>query len=142
MGVNLIQFDDGSMGIQGHDLDSGAFIIASAEYNASSVDKTFFVAPRAVKVVGITLRPTVAGTDAGAVTVQVEKVPSGTAIGSGTDLMSATLNLKGTANTNQTGSLSATASALRLAAGDALGVDFTGTLTSATGVITVAMIPL
>ena len=139
---NLIQFDDGSMGIQGSNLDAGAFIFASADYNAASVDFSFFVAPRAMKVVGITLRPTVAGTDGGAVTAQVEKVPSGTAIGSGTDLMSATLNLKGTANTNQTGTLSATASALRLAAGDALGVDFTGVLTNATGVITVAMIPL
>ena len=142
MGVNLIQFDDGSMGIQGNDLDTGAFIYASAEYVATSIDKTFFVATRAMRVVGVTVRPTVAGTDAGAVTAEIRKVPSGTAIASGTVVHASTANLKGTVNTNQNLALSATPANSRLAAGDALAVDFTGALTSATGVVTVAMIPL
>jgi hypothetical protein len=142
MGVHINQDDDGYMGLRGTDQDDGAFIFASAEYDPNSVDKAFFVAPRAVRVVGITLRVTVAGTNGSAVTVMVEKVPSGTAIGSGTDLMTGTLNLKGTANTNQTGTLSTTAGALSLAKGNALALDFTGTLTDATGVVTVAMCPL
>jgi hypothetical protein len=142
MGVHINQDDDGYMGLRGVDQDDGAFIFASAEYNASSVDKTFFVAPRAVRVVGITLRVTAAGTDGSAVSVMTKKVPSGTAIGSGTDLMTAALNLKGTANTNQVGALSTTAGALDVAAGNALALDFTGTLTTATGVVTVAMCPL
>lgn len=137
--VNIRQDDDGYMGLVGEDSGDGPFIFASVEYVAASVDKSFFVAPRACRVVGITCRVTAAGTDAGAVTAMIEKVPSGTAIGSGTDLMSATFNLKGTANTNQTGTLSTTAGDLDLAAGQSLGVDFTGTMTTATGTITVAM---
>lgn len=142
MGVNLIQFDDGSMGVQGNDLDTGAFIYASTEYNASSIDKTFFIATRALRVVGVVVRPTVAGTDAGAVTAVVQKTPSGTAIGSGTTVHAGSANLKGTANTNQALALSATPAAMRLAAGEALAVDFTGVLTSAVGTITVAMVAL
>ena len=115
---------------------------ATATYNASSVDLTFYVAPRAMLVTGINCRPTVAGTDAGAVTAVIRKVPSGTAITSGTALHSSSFNLKGTANTNQALTLSTTGSNLLLAAGDALAVDFTGTLTSATGSVTVALIPV
>jgi hypothetical protein len=37
--------------------------------------------------------------------------------------------------------LSTTASELVIAAGTAIGIDFTGTLTSATGVVTVALAP-
>lgn len=139
--VNIRQDDDGYMGLVGEDGGDGPFIFATAEYNASSVDKSFFVATRACRVVGVTCRVTAAGTDGGAVTAMIEKVPSGTAIGSGTDVLSATFNLKGTANTNQAGSLSTTAGALDLAAGDSLGLDLTGTMTAATGSITVAMCP-
>lgn len=142
MGVNIVQFDAGHMGLQGTDADAGSFIIASGEYIATSVDKTIFVAPRAMRVVGVTLRVTVAGTNGSAVSVTVRKVPSGTAIGSGTALLSAALDLKGTANTNQVGALSTTAGALNIAAGEAIALDFTGTLTDATGVVSVALCPL
>jgi hypothetical protein len=142
MGVNLVQFDDGSMGIQGADLDTGAFIYANDHYNSASIDRIFFIATRALRVVGVTLRPTVAGTDGGAVTVEIRKVPSGTAITSGTVVHAATGNLKGTANTNQVLALNATPANMRLAPGDALATDFTGTLTSAAGTVAVALIPL
>lgn len=140
--VNIVQDDDGYMGLQGVDADAGAFIFCSSEYTASSVDKSFYVLPRACRIVGVTLRVDAAGTDAGAVTVQLRKVPSGTAIASGTAVLSSTLNLKGTANTNQTGALSTTAGVLDVAAGQALALDFTGVLTSATGTITVALCPM
>jgi hypothetical protein len=132
---------DGSFGIQGKDLDDGAFVYARVEYNASSVDKSFFIANRSLIVKAIYLRPDTAGTDASAVTAVVRKVPSGTAITSGTALHSGSFNLKGTVNTNQTVTLSTTPSDLAMAAGDALALDFTGVLTSAAGVATVALSP-
>jgi hypothetical protein len=117
----------------------GIQLSASVEYVAASVDKRFFVAPVACTVQKVTLCVTAAGSDGGAVTAMIEKVPSGTAIGSGTDVLASALNLKSTANTNAAGTLHGTAGNLALAAGDALAVDFTGTLTAATGVITVVL---
>ena len=114
----------------------------NVEYVAASVDKRFYVAPRTMRVMKVILCVTVAGTNGSDVTVMVEKVASGTAIGSGVDVLSATLNLKGTADTNQTGALSTVAGAVILQTGDSLALDFTGTLTSATGVITVTLTPV
>lgn len=139
MGVNLRQYADGSAGFEGKDLDEGAVVYAETEYTASSVDKTFFVAPRAMRVVSITCRVEAAGTDGGAVTAVIKKAASGTAIASGTALHSSTFNLKGTAATNQALTLSTTSTDLDIAAGNAIGIDFTGTLTSATGVISVGL---
>ena len=139
MGVNLVQADDGSMGIQGKDLDVGAFIMAECEYGAAAVDKVFFVAPRAMKATNAILRVTVAGTDAGAVSAVLRKVPSGTAITAGTAINSGSVNLKGTADTNQLFTMSVVAGAVNLAAGDALAVDFTGVLTSAIGTFCVGL---
>lgn len=136
--IQLIQ-DGVAAGLRGSDGGAGAFLHKNTAYNASSVDTAFMVAHRAMRVESIIGRVTVAGTDGGAVTAVIRKVPSGTAIASGTALHSSTFNLKGTADTNQTLTISTTASDMLLAAGDALAIDFTGTLTSATGVVTVAM---
>lgn len=125
----------GTEGIDGFD-------VVSIEYVAASVDKVAFVAPRAYIVKGITGRPTVAGTDAGAVTAVIKKAASGTAITAGTALHSSTYNLKGTADTIQTLTLSTTATDLRIDAGTAIGIDFTGVLTSATGVVTLVLSPV
>lgn len=114
---------------------------ASFVYAATSTDDVVFIATRAMRVKAIRVRPYVAGTDAGAVTVTVRKVPSGTAIASGTALHTGPGNLKGTADTVQSLTLSATAADLELAAGDAIAIDFTGVLTSARGVITVGLAP-
>ena len=139
--ANLRQGDKLEMEISGVDGNGFGFVQISTEYNASSVDKVFFVTDRAYRVKSITGRPTVAGTDASAVTAIVVKAASATAIGSGTTLMASTYNLKGTANTIQALGLTTTDADLFLAAGDALAVDFTGTLTAATGVITVSLAP-
>lgn len=141
MTVSLVQQDDGGLSLQGKDGTNLGVDIAEFEYLAASVDKTFYVAQRAMRVKGITWRVDVAGNDAGAVTAIVRKVPSGTAITAGTALHSGSANLKGTANTNQALTLSTTSSDLDLAAGDALAVDFTGTLTLATGSCSVALAP-
>lgn len=139
MAGNLKQNPDGSMGIQGADLGEGPFIHATFEWNASSVDKTFFLAHRAMIVKGIIGCPTVIGSDGSAVTAVIRKVPDTIAIGSGTALHSGSLDLKGTAATNQSLTLSTTLATLALAAGDRLAIDFTGTLTAATGVGSVVM---
>jgi hypothetical protein len=139
---NIIQNSDGSQGWDGASGPTASgYVTVDIEYNASSVDKVSFVATRQYIVKGITGRPTVAGTDGGAVTAAIKSAASGTAITSGTALHSGTFNLKGTANTNQELTLSTTASELVIAAGTAIGIDFTGTLTSATGVVTVALAP-
>lgn len=105
---------------------------------ATPLDQSFFVAPVAIRVVAVNLRPLVVGSDGGSVVATVKKTASGTAIASGTDLLSATLDLKATINTNAAGSLTATAADLDVAAGTAIGIDTTGTMTAARGVITVA----
>lgn len=107
----------------------------------TQIDQFHWVAPVAYRVISIVNRPFVVGSDGGAVTAVVKKAASGTAIGSGTALMSDTFDLKATINTNVSGTLTATAADLDIAAGTCLGVDFTGTLTAARGVITVALIP-
>lgn len=132
---------DGSLGIQGAQLDDGGFITVIIDYIATSVDKTSFIAQRPYRVKGIVGRPTVIGSDGGAVTAVVKKAPSATAITGGTALHSGNYDLKGTAATNQTLVLSTTSSDLSIAAGDAIGVDFTGTLTAATGTISVLLAP-
>jgi hypothetical protein len=120
-----------------------AGILAVSYYwDPNSADDTFFVAVgRAWRVLGIIARVEVAGTDAGAVTLAVKKAASGTDIASGTALHSSTADLKGTVDTNQTLTLSATSSDLDIAIGTAIGVDLTGTMTAARGVVTVLLAP-
>lgn len=140
--VNIKQNPDGSMGLQGTDLDDGAFLNKTLVYTATSVDIPFFVASRSYRVKAINWRVEVAGTDGSAVTAVVKKAASGTAITAGTALHSGTANLKGTAATNQALTLSTTDADLIIPAGTCIGVDFTGTLTSATGCVTVALCAL
>lgn len=139
--VVLKQNADGSAGLQGTDRDGGGFVNLNIEYNASSIDKTVFVATRAYVVQGISGSPTVAGSDGSAVTGTIKKASGTTAIASGAALHSSTYNLKGTADTVQALTLSTTAGVTSIAAGDRIGVDFAGTLTAAVGTITVCLAP-
>lgn len=141
---NITQHADGSQGWQGADGTDpqyGGYINVSIEYNASSVDKVAFVATRAYVVKAITARPTIAGNDAGAVTAVIKKAASVVAITAGVALHASTINLKGTADTIQALTLSTTASDVAIAAGTCIGIDFTGVLTLATGVVTVTLAP-
>jgi hypothetical protein len=135
------QLADGSLGIEGSAGGQGEFIVLDSEYNAASVDKAIFVASRPYQIQAITARIDTVGTDAGAVTAVVRKAASGVAITSGTLVHSGSVNLKGTINANQVLTLNTDAS-VRLAAGDALCIDFTGVLTTAVGVFTVTLTPL
>ena len=143
MSVDIQQNPDGSLRLVGADGTTlSGFQITANPYVATSVDMTVFTASRACVVTGLTGRVDTAGTDASAVTAQVRKVPSGTALTGGTVLHTGTYNLKGTANANQVLTLSTTEGALRLAAGDSVVVDFTGVLTAAAGCISVTLAPL
>jgi hypothetical protein len=131
MANRYVRRPDGSSGSIPHD------IVVTFTYDilGNAVDNWAFVADDNYEVTRVVVVPKTAGTDAGAVTLMIEKASGTTNIGSGTDILSATLDLKGTANTLQTGSLSATKSDYQLTTNDRLGVDVTGTLTAAVGMV-------
>ncbi|MBI1353268.1 MAG: hypothetical protein GC160_02900 [Acidobacteria bacterium] len=93
----------------------------------------FFTADRALKIIGGRFRVITPGSDGGAVTAMLKKVPSGTAMASGTDALATAMDLKTTANTNAALALHATAGNITLAAGDSLALVPTGTLTALAG---------
>lgn len=89
---------------------------------------------QACELVAVYQRHQTAGSDVGAVTLMLKKVPSGTAKAAGTDMLAAGLNLKAVADTNQTGTLHAAPANYRCAAGDGVGLVTTGTLAAVDGV--------
>ncbi len=115
------------------------------EVVASCIDSSMFVATRKYQVVAARF---VHGTAAGAsANVEIEKLTGTTAAGSGTNILTnnsnAGFDTNATANTVQTATFTSTLANLRLAAGDRLAVDFTGTNTNtATVIITVDLVPI
>lgn len=107
--------------------------------NSINYSAPFFYADRNYEVIEFKERHEVAGTDAGAVTIMLNKVPDATAPASGTNVLTATLSLKTTANTWQSGTITSSLPDFVLSSGDALSVISSGTLTSLQG-ITVAII--
>lgn len=93
----------------------------------------FFIATYPCIVRRISEVHTTAGTDAGAVTLQVERLQGTEALDSGDVLLTTAFDLKGTANTVQTGTLVRT-TALALSVGDRLALKDSGVLTSLAGV--------
>lgn len=106
----------------------------AAAATALNYTAPFFIAQRDYYLISVTERHEVAGSDAGAVTMQLYKVPSGTAPASGTALLGTTFNLKSTANTNVEGTLSTTPGILTIPRGYALAFVTSGTLTAVQGV--------
>lgn len=97
----------------------------SANYGA------FYTALAPCEIMIISERHGTAGTDAGAVTLQVEKLTSGTAKGAGTNILTTGFNLKGTINTpvfKETRDF--VAGTFVLNKGDALALEVTGTPTA------------
>ncbi len=121
---------------------SGAYAVSFNYGEATAIDDPFFVASRALQVQSIIVRPLVVGSDASGVTAEIRKAASGVAIASGTVLHTGSANLRVGANTNQTLALSATPATILLAAGDAIGMDVTGTTTAARGLVTVLLLPV
>lgn len=133
MPAQYVRRPDDTVGSIPHDV----VVTFNYDINGDAVDTWVFVADTDYEVTKVYLIPTVAGTNGSAVTADVMKASGTTAVSSGTTILSAanSLDLKGTANTLQTGTLSTTQATRRLTAGDRLGVNFTGTLTSAVGLI-------
>jgi hypothetical protein len=131
----FIRRPDNTIGSALHDL----VVTFNYGINAEAVDTWLFVADADYEVTRVVCVPRVAGSDGSAVTADVMKASGTDAPASGATVLSAadSFDLKGTADTLQTGTLSATESARRLKANDRLGVNFTGTLTAAVGLIQV-----
>ena len=107
----------------------GAAAATAANYGV------FFIAPFACEVVSVRENHTTAGSDAGAVTLDIEKLTGTQASGAGVAVLGATkINLKGAAETVQAPALTATTANKQLAAGDKLNLLDTGTLTAVAGV--------
>lgn len=93
----------------------------------------FFVANRAYEVVSARESHTVAGSDAGAVTLDIEKLTAAQALDAGVSVLAGTFNLKSTANTPVAQTPSATEANRKLAAGDRLALKDAGVLTAVAG---------
>lgn len=118
--------------------DATTYLTVQLPLNGDAVDQSPFVIPAACRLIGVAEVHGTAGTDSGAVTVNIKK--NGT---SGTALLASALSLKTTAATPQYGTLSATASALTLIPGDYITLDFTGTTTALANVcVTLLLAPL
>jgi hypothetical protein len=110
----------------------------SIKANGSLATQGIFLANRDLVAQGVWMVWSTAGTDAGAVTVDltIENVNSGTpAPGTGASILAAAQNVKLTANTPANVPLSGTAANLLMRAGNRLSVKFTGTLTALAGVV-------
>lgn len=104
-----------------------------------------FTADADCEIVAAYERHETLGTDGSAVTADVVKASSGTALASGTSLLASTFNLKSTVNTTQSKTISAGTLATDrvILAGQCVGIKFSGTMTAVTGVnITVILRPL
>ena len=86
-------------------------------------------------VAGVVEEHSVAGTDAGTVTLDVTIDATTVAPGAGTSVLSAPISLKATANVVQVATLTATTANLTMPAGSRLSVKYTGTLTTVAGVV-------
>ena len=93
-----------------------------------------FVARHPIEIIRITETHSTAGTDAGAVTLDVKKAGSGIAIASGVTLLESTFNLKSTANTPVYKDGQNLSANRRLKEGDRIELVTSGTLTALTDV--------
>jgi hypothetical protein len=100
---------------------------------AANYSTVFWVPDGTHRLRAVYVRYTAAGTDGGAVTVMLKKVPNGTAPASGTDMLSAGISLKGTANTILSGTVTSTDANKEVVAQDGIAVVLTGTPTSVAG---------
>lgn len=114
--------------------------------NGDNVDQNVFIADRKYDVIAVRESHAVAGSDAGAVTLDVVKATGTTAVASGTTVLGSTFDMKGTANTvvsktRSNGGVLSTPVAT-LAQGDRLGFNFTGTITDLAGsVVSIVLRP-
>ncbi|MGE5631382.1 MAG: hypothetical protein ACM3TR_09835 [Caulobacteraceae bacterium] len=137
-GVERNVFDkDGNLYGKGN-LMPNTFLVTETVQGTTAATATnygiFFIAPFACEVVSVREAHTALGTDAGAVTLDVEKLTGTQAPDAGVSVLSATINLKGAVNTVQNPALTATTANKQLAAGDRLCLKDAGVLTAVAGV--------
>jgi len=107
--------------------------VPGADASTASNFGIFFIAPFAMQIASVREVHSVSGTDAGAVTLDIEKLTGTQALDAGVSTLSAPINLKGTANTVVTSTLGS-ATNTTLATGDRLALKDAGVLTSLSGV--------
>lgn len=129
------------------DAKSPLVITKSFGDNTSIADTVIFSCPEGAEyeVQEVMERHTTAGSNGGAVTLDVEKCDDAEAIGAGDSVLASTFNLKSTVDTlvrKSTASGLATALATRtIKGGQALALNFTGTLTALAGMcVTVVLV--
>ncbi len=103
--------------------------------NASLADQPFWISDGVYEIVNVFEIHSTAATDTDAVTIDITKDVSGVAPGAGVSVLTAPINAKATADTLQGALPSTTNSAVTLAIGDRLSVNFTGVLTALAGVV-------
>lgn len=104
--------------------------------------KVFLIVPAIALITGFKEVHGTAGSDAGAVTIDLEKLTGTTAAGSGTSALNATLSLKATADTVQAATITFTSANKTLAVGDRLALKLTGTPTAVANVSTLTTLQL
>jgi len=110
--------------------------------NADISDQCVFIADQAYEFLAAFEEHAVAGDDPGAVTLDITKDISGVVPGAGVSLLASPFNLKSTANTVVNPGPATVNSTIQIAAGDRISVNFTGTLTTLSGVVvTIFLIP-
>lgn len=97
--------------------------------------QVMLIADRSYEILSITEIHAVAGTDPGAVTLQITKDIDGVVPGAGESLLTSGFNLKGTANTVQDGTLVSTYATRMLTVGQRLSLSLTGTPDAVAGIL-------
>jgi len=115
-------------------------VTANFGANAGIADTAIWTCPEGAEyeVVEVNERHEAAGTDGGAVAMDVVKAASGTAVAGATTLLASTFDMKATAATNvrksvTNGGLVTSPTTRKVTGGQVLGLDFTGTLTALVG---------
>ena len=121
-------------------IEHPTIVIADTAAATAANYGVFFIAPAAGVFEEVWETHKTAGTNGGAVTVDVEVLTSGQALDAGYVVLSTPLSLKSTANTTQRGTLSSDISKLQFARGDRFALKDAGTLTDVAHVcVTVAI---
>ncbi len=90
----------------------------------------FWIAPFECTVTEVREVHQILGTDASAVTLNIEKLTGTQALDNGVDVLASTIDLKGTINSVVEGALTTVVADKRLTRGDRLAMNDTGTLTA------------
>lgn len=108
-------------------------IVGTAAATATNYG-VFYIVPVNCVVTAVKEVHQTAGTDGGTVSLNIEKLEEGEALGSGNNVLASDLSLKATINTVQDGSLTLTLADKTLKPNDRLAMKDTGTLTAVANV--------